>query len=455
MNLPGKGSYAQLPSNIFDGLTEATIEGWTKWTDGQPTPEDYEIVFSIGNPKVKIYLGSRDRSMLQAGILDSRWPEIVVPNAVQPGVWFHWALVTGPGGMKLFVNGLLAGSSEETGSLGAVGKNDMNYLGRNTYLKVTPLEMNGQMDEVRVWRVRRTGEQIKQNLTTKLTGNEPGLFALWNFDDPGQPMRDRSTNGFHGQLMGQATVTDAGMPLVVSGKITDAAGKPVAGATVTVHQPGQNDHTFTASEGGEYVCVLGPLEPCDIFVTTGELSAYRLGFQPTAEPQQRLDWTLADPEKTPVVLGSSGFGVPASAGSASAIPQRLESPNAQPAEAGTPNPSQFPAGTVVATVLTDEQGNFKFPNVKPGAYQVRAQIPGGRAWFDAGRILYANPEPPDAERDAAGESGFSPGTVHSRGIGKVRRAGRTAERPGVSSDVRARWRGLVCHGRRHRAVRWL
>src|SRR5207247_626672 len=106
LNLPGKGSYAQLPSNIFDGLTEATMEGWTKWTDGQPTPEDYEMALSIGNPKVKMELGSRDRLILQADLIESRWPAIVVPNAVQPGVWFHWALVTGPDGMKLFVNGL-------------------------------------------------------------------------------------------------------------------------------------------------------------------------------------------------------------------------------------------------------------------------------------------------------------------------------------------------------------
>ncbi|MSU36740.1 MAG: hypothetical protein EXS36_16910 [Pedosphaera sp.] len=36
--------------------------------------------------------------------------------------------------------------------------------------------------------------------------------------------------------------------------------------------------------------------------------------------------------------------------------------------------------------------------MEPGAYQVRAHIPGGRAWFEAGRILYANPDPTDAER---------------------------------------------------------
>ncbi len=60
-----------------------------------------------------------------------------------------------------------------------------------------------------------------------------------------------------------------------------------------------------ANDAGDYAFTIFPGERCDLFVTNGKLSAYRLGFQPIAEPQQRLDWTLADPEKTPVELGSS------------------------------------------------------------------------------------------------------------------------------------------------------
>ena len=31
LELDGKGSYVELPSNIFTNLDEATIEGWVKW----------------------------------------------------------------------------------------------------------------------------------------------------------------------------------------------------------------------------------------------------------------------------------------------------------------------------------------------------------------------------------------------------------------------------------------
>ena len=47
-------------------------------------------------------------------------------------------------------------------------------------------ELNGQMDEVRLWLGERTEAQIRENLFKNLTGSEPGLAALWNFND-GRP----------------------------------------------------------------------------------------------------------------------------------------------------------------------------------------------------------------------------------------------------------------------------
>ena len=48
------------------------------------------------------------------------------------------------------------------------------------------------------------------------------------------------------------------------------------------------------NDAGEYAFTMAPAARCDLFVTTGELSAYRLGFQPNGEPQQRFDWVLTE-----------------------------------------------------------------------------------------------------------------------------------------------------------------
>jgi hypothetical protein len=66
----------------------------------------------------------------------------------------------------------------------------------------------GSMDEVRLWRVARDEKQIRDNITTKLSGTEEGLLALWNFDDPSNPGRDASPNHHDGKLLGNARVIE-------------------------------------------------------------------------------------------------------------------------------------------------------------------------------------------------------------------------------------------------------
>ena len=50
----------------------------------------------------------------------------------------------------------------------------------------------------------RTGEEIRGNLGKQLTGSEPGLVGLWNFDNPANPVRDATGNRHDGKLVGEA-----------------------------------------------------------------------------------------------------------------------------------------------------------------------------------------------------------------------------------------------------------
>jgi hypothetical protein len=63
------------------------------------------------------------------------------------------------------------------------------------------------MDEVRIWNVARTEDQILAHMYTELTGNESGLAAYWDFNDgPGSTIAtDRSGNGNHGTLISGAS----------------------------------------------------------------------------------------------------------------------------------------------------------------------------------------------------------------------------------------------------------
>jgi signal transduction histidine kinase/CheY-like chemotaxis protein/ligand-binding sensor domain-containing protein/protocatechuate 3,4-dioxygenase beta subunit len=361
-------SYAELSPGIFKPLTAATIEGWIKWDHFVPTAALAEFGIYGSMLWIAPSDGATARSAtadLEAGISPAPGVAYVVsaPKALRTGEWFHLAMVTGSGGMKLFVNGVLAGTNAYTGSFASLPGNSHNWLGRASSPQLNPPSLNGQMGELRVWGSQRTAEQIRENMLTPLAGTEPDLVGLWNFDDPGQPGRDASPRDNHARLIGQPAVVKAPWPEIVSGNVADGTGKPLANAVVEIHQPGQPDRRISANDDGEYAFALSSRERCDLFASTGRLSAYRLGFQPTGEGRQRLDWTLAE-------MQGPGFGVPASAGRPSATPPPIDTASTGPAKTGAPDSRQFPSGIVSGSAAPNRvlrlDGTNSFVELPPG-----------------------------------------------------------------------------------------
>ena len=81
------------------------------------------------------------------------------------------------------------------------------FIGYNTYRQEY---FNGIIDEVRIWNVARTAEQIQANINTTLTGQEEGLVGYWNFDDG--TAKDLSGNGNDGTLFGDTQIVERELP---------------------------------------------------------------------------------------------------------------------------------------------------------------------------------------------------------------------------------------------------
>ncbi len=306
LSLPSPGSFVELPGEMFGDLEAGTVEAWVNWQSFRNSSHVFEFGYDHG-----MLVGHRGATgdLLFTIRHEGGEGEVIDASRVQERQWHHLAAVAGPAGLKLFLDGVLVCEGASPGRFSKVAGSGRNLLGACAYRENpgAPEDFNGFMAEVRVWKVARTAEQIRETMFMKLRGNEPDLFSLWNFDDG--TARDASSGGHHGSLKGEATVINAPRPTVmVTGKIIDPAGKPVARASIEARAGGGDIHRYVANAAGDYAVPMDPRERCDFFVTNGELSAYRFGFQPSAEPQQRLDWTLADPEKTPVVLGSSRRG---------------------------------------------------------------------------------------------------------------------------------------------------
>jgi hypothetical protein len=243
LDLDGTGDWVELPPAGFTNLHQATIEVWVKWRAFNTLAR----VFDFGVPQREMYVGTTvpGTTGLKFMVVDaagSRRREEVY-GGFRRSEWAHVAVVTGPGGVRLYLNGMLVATNEFTSSLSSLGTENY-FLGRENYRTNRTPALNGQLDEVRVWSVRRTEEEIRTNLFRRLTGREPGLAGLWNFDDPAQPGRDASTNGSHGRLVGDARSIPLDLPppaqvpppSLLEGRVTDSEGAPITDASVIVAQ---------------------------------------------------------------------------------------------------------------------------------------------------------------------------------------------------------------------------
>lgn len=235
LELDGNGSYVELPPNIFQNLTEATVEVWAKWDRFNNYSRVFEFgaswqsmsVFNHDNkPDLRFNLYPKKAQNNPALTYSARANGVLRSNE-----WIHIAVVSGPGGMKLYANGEVVALHTNEAGLASIKAEQLNLLGRGLARNPDDRDFRGQMDELRVWNHRRSTDQIRDHMNRRLSGREEGLVGLWNFDD-GQ-VTDASPRANHGRLIGNARVVTpslpAGLQLIAAELVTAApAAAPVA-----------------------------------------------------------------------------------------------------------------------------------------------------------------------------------------------------------------------------------
>ena len=132
---------------------------------------------------------------------------------IVPNEWHHYAITRAGGQLKLFVDGvqdMAASSSTFTGTMWVHSLGDA----------LNPGELNGALDEVRIWDHPRTGSQLSQYKDLRIDPQTPGLAAYWAFDQgPGeQVVTDLTANAHHGVRGASAAVgADDPQPLATLG----------------------------------------------------------------------------------------------------------------------------------------------------------------------------------------------------------------------------------------------
>ncbi len=195
------------PNNAnFDGFTEFTAELWIKTSTLTGNWDAHFSMWKTGGPyswwagfqsttgELELWVSGDGTSVCYYSVNASD----VVDNK-----WHHIAYVKGTNYMKIYVDGIERTGNYNTGSnctpLSIADINHRFFIGYDA--AAGAWDLNGQIDEVRIWNYARSQAEIRRDMCRRLTGNEPGLVGYWRFDEcSGNIAYDASGNGNNGTL---------------------------------------------------------------------------------------------------------------------------------------------------------------------------------------------------------------------------------------------------------------
>ena len=153
------------------GNSARTIEAWVKTTQNTTGGAIMTYGNLTNNNRFALYQSSGKLNFVAE---NNDYNTNVTLN---DGVWHHVAATHDGTNLKIYLDGVQVGTTQiktfnTTGTQFSIG-----------YRGVSGLEhFNGSIDEVRVWNVARTAEQIAGSMNCELQGNETGLVAYYKMN---------------------------------------------------------------------------------------------------------------------------------------------------------------------------------------------------------------------------------------------------------------------------------
>jgi hypothetical protein len=176
----GVDDYAQL-SGTFGNTAEMTIEAWYKLDAS--TGDFQAIVSSDAATFSHFQLNPSGAGSIIAAYTDVGaigFPISLVPTTF--GAWQHLAVSVQSGNTRLYVNGVQVGTTNTIAFTNILTSSNVSIgrgFGSGRYF-------DGAIDEVRIWNVARSQDELRENMHLTLKGNETGLVSYYQFnnDDP-------------------------------------------------------------------------------------------------------------------------------------------------------------------------------------------------------------------------------------------------------------------------------
>ena len=182
-------------SDINSGIhSQHTVEAWFSTEDKSSNTK--QVIYEQGGgtrglniyiQSGRLYVGGWNRRSNESN-WNGTWEYV---TSIQSNQWHHVAMTLNGGSevannaLKLYLDGELVLSEPGSRLWGHNPANIGRTLQGSRYHNGTGngFTFNGKIDEVRIWNVERTQDEINAKKDTVLTGEEPDLTAYYNFQE--------------------------------------------------------------------------------------------------------------------------------------------------------------------------------------------------------------------------------------------------------------------------------
>lgn len=168
------------PANYVTGtgipasFTALTIEAWVNLddVDGDHIGRIVSVGFDAAVLRHETGVGGINFYLNFSGSIT----QVYSAGILTADKWAHVAGTWDGSTMRLYVNGKEIGSHSVSGTLSTDGSISIS---RNSDEQMR----SGYVDEIRLWNIARTGDQIRSNMYKELSGSESGLINYWKLNE--------------------------------------------------------------------------------------------------------------------------------------------------------------------------------------------------------------------------------------------------------------------------------
>jgi len=222
LNFDGGGDYVE----IIDGSAriantdQITLSGWIYPRNTNSGWPDFDGFFGFrNNNDADFYLLQLDAYKVEGRLRvygGAEFTIVTAENSISSETWHHLALTYDGSNIILYIDGIVAGSAEASGQI----TNDAVSLNISRLVwQTTNFDLDGQADEISLWNIALTQQQVQDYMEADLTG-ETGLVGYWNFNEgSGETANDASGNDNHGTIYGATWSTNVPFQQTYSGPV--------------------------------------------------------------------------------------------------------------------------------------------------------------------------------------------------------------------------------------------